>query len=80
MAHSVASLYFILSGLLMYSGPEKEEDGATDFIALGLMDGTPVFKVNLGSKPEEFVSKSSIKLNEPNTIKLVRNKKDGKNN
>ena len=66
--------------MLLYSGPEKDDEVSTDFVSLELMEGTPVFKVNLGSKPEEFASKSTVKLNEPNTITLIRNKKDGKQN
>lgn len=71
----ITSLLF--EGLLLYSSAESDSEAARDFLSLGLVDGTPVFKFNLGSGPEELPASSSIQLNQPNTIKIIRDKKDG---
>lgn len=66
-----------LIGLLLYSGAVGGDVGVRDFLALGLVDSTPVFKLNLGSGAEELSSSATIPLDQPSTIKIIRDKKDG---
>ncbi|XP_067947545.1 basement membrane-specific heparan sulfate proteoglycan core protein-like [Watersipora subatra] len=62
------------SGLLLYAGAENEEDQGRDAIALGLVEGTPVLKINLGSGLKEVASAQKVTLNQPNMVEVARNK------
>ena len=67
-------------GLLLFSGAQADGDSPRDSMALGLDGGTAVFKINLGTGVEEVASDSEIMLNKPNTVKITRNEKYGRNN
>ena len=66
-------------GLILYNGNRERERDA-DFISLGLENGIPEFKFNLGPGTPTTTVRSNETLTERewHTIKIVRNKKRGK--
>jgi len=67
---------FIFVGMVLYNG--QYEDGGGDFVCFGLNEGYPEFRFDVGSGPAIIRGNKTLTLNEWHTIKLSRNRKDGK--
>jgi len=61
--------------LILYNG--QQAGGSGDFISLGLNNGFPEFRFDVGAGPAVIKSDKAIELGRWHTVKLSRNKKDG---
>lgn len=63
-----------LKGLILFNGQKK--DGG-DYVSLGLNNGVPEFKFDVGSGAAYIRGSAPLKLNKWHTIRLLRNIKNG---
>lgn len=61
--------------MILYNG--QQAGGSGDFISLGLNNGFPEFRFDVGAGPAVIKSDKAIELGRWHTVKLSRNKKDG---
>ena len=64
-----------ISGLLLYNG--QKIDGSGDFISLGLVNGIPEFRFDVGSGVAVIKAERPIEIGKWHTIKLSRDRKGG---
>ncbi|GAB1602266.1 basement membrane-specific heparan sulfate proteoglycan core protein-like isoform X6, partial [Argonauta hians] len=65
----------VTDGLIMYEG-QATDNG--DFMCLGLRGRYPEFRFNVGSGPAIIRGNKSLELNKWHTVRLKRNRKEGK--
>ena len=74
---SVSYVYFPCAGLILYNSQRAgAEDG--DFVSFGMSGGHAEFRFNVGSGPAVIRSREPLELNAWHTVKLSRNRKEGK--
>jgi hypothetical protein len=64
-----------IAGLLLYNG--QKVDGTGDFISLGLVNGIPEFRFDVGSGPAVIKSDRPVEMGKWSTIKLTRDRTGG---
>jgi hypothetical protein len=70
----VNTLHTFVLGLLLYNG---QNDLGGDFVSLGLIDGVPEFRFNLGSGTAILTGSKPLDLDKWHTIKIERNRRNG---
>lgn len=56
----------------MYNGQDTTGSGGGDFVSLGLQDGFPEFKFNIGSGPMTIKGTKPLELGKWHTVKIAR--------
>lgn len=68
--------FFFGSGIILYNSRQNKNKG--DYVAFGMQDGYAVYQFDVGAGMVSLTSDQPLALNEWHTVKLNRNRKNGK--